>query len=341
MASLENKYGKSAVDATRRNALPPYLDTLFEGGIDGGAGIETHNVTLTTANWSNLQQNVVLTCGATNASDIVCAGDNSTMDADYYLAAFGVKLISASVVEGEEEGANTVTFTFTAASTPTTNINVVIIIVNSEDSASSYLNELVSTAENYKNISVTKANEAAASAIAAQTSADNAAQIESLFQSLWTQYRDALYPIGSIYMNVNNVSPSTLFGGTWEQLENRFLLGAGSSYTAGATGGEATHVLSTDELPAHTHGSKSLTGQMTFHNAGNGGLVYTTTGIFGLDLVQSNYYYTTASMTRNSGASSGGAVTIDATHTHDSVGNNAAHNNMPPYLVVYIWKRTA
>lgn len=130
MASLENKYGKSAVDATRRNVLPPYLDTLFEGGIGGGAGVETHSITLTTANWSNLQQNVVLTCGATNASDIVCAGDNSTMDADYYLSAFGVKLTSASVVEGEEEGVNTATFTFTAASMPTTNINVVIVIVN-------------------------------------------------------------------------------------------------------------------------------------------------------------------------------------------------------------------
>lgn len=151
MASLENKYGKSAVDATRRNALPPYLDTLFEGGIGGGAGVETHNVTLTTANWNNLQQNVVLTCGATNASDVICAGDNSTMDADYYLAAFGVKLTSASVVEGEEEGVNTVTFTFTAASMPTTNISVVIIIVNSEGSTSSYLNDLVEAAENAAN----------------------------------------------------------------------------------------------------------------------------------------------------------------------------------------------
>lgn len=342
MASLENKYGKSAVDATRRNALPPYLDTLFEGGIGGGAGVETHSVTLQPWDWdSNLQQNVVLTCGATNASDIICAGDNTSMEADYYLGYYGIKLTNASVVEGEEEGVNTATFTFTATRSPGMEVDVVIVIINSEDSASSYLNDLVNEAKDYKNISVTKANEAAVSATAAQTSADNAAQIESLFQSLWTQYRDALYPIGSIYMNVNNVSPATLFGGTWEQLEDRFLLGAGSSYSAGATGGEATHVLSTDELPAHTHGSKSLTGQMNFHNAGNGGLVYTTSGIFGLGLVQSNYYYTTASMTRNSGASSGGAVTIDATHTHDSVGNNTAHNNMPPYLVVYMWKRTA
>lgn len=150
MASLENKYGKSAVDATRRNALPPYLDTLFEGGI-GGAGVETHSITLTAANWSNLQQNVVLTCGATNASDIICAGDNSTMDADYYLATFGIKLTSASVVEGEEEGVNTVTFTFTAGSAPTVNINIIIMIINSEGSTSSYLNDLVEAAENAAN----------------------------------------------------------------------------------------------------------------------------------------------------------------------------------------------
>lgn len=341
MASLENKYGKSAVDATRRNALPPYLDTLFEGGIGGGAGVETHSITLSTSNWFNLEQEVTLTCGATESSDIICAADDTSINSNYYMSTFGVSLESVTIQEGEEEGQNIATFTFHAETEPTYMIDVVIIIINSENSASSYLNDLVNEAKDYKNISVTKANEAAASATAAQTSANNAAQIESLFQSLWAQYRDALYPIGSIYMNVNNVSPATLFGGTWEQLEDRFLLGAGSSYSAGATGGEATHVLSTDELPAHTHGSKSLTGQMNFHNAGNGGLVYTTSGIFGLDLVQSNYYYTTASMTRNSGASSGGAVTIDATHTHDSVGNNTAHNNMPPYLVVYMWKRTA
>ena len=127
--ALENKYGKSAVDATRRNALPPYLDELFAGGI-GGAGVETHDITLTTSGWSNLQQSVVLTCGATDASDVVCAANNTSMDSDYYMSAFGVSLSNVTVVEGEEEGQNTVTFTFTAASMPTTNINVVIVIVN-------------------------------------------------------------------------------------------------------------------------------------------------------------------------------------------------------------------
>lgn len=127
--ALENKYGKSAVDATRRNALPPYLDELFQGGI-GGAGVETHNITLTTSGWSNLQQNIVLTCGATGSSDIICAPDNTSMDADYYLSAFEVKLSNVSVVEGEEEGENTATFTFTATTTPTINIDVVIVIIN-------------------------------------------------------------------------------------------------------------------------------------------------------------------------------------------------------------------
>lgn len=131
--ALENKYGKSAVDATRRNALPPYLDELFAGGI-GGAGVETHDITLTTSGWSNLQQSVVLTCGATDSSDVVCAANNTSMDSDYYMSAFGVSLSSVTVVEGEEEGQNTVTFTFTAVTVPTVNIDVVVVIVNADSS---------------------------------------------------------------------------------------------------------------------------------------------------------------------------------------------------------------
>ena len=64
---------------------------------------------------------------------------------------------------------------------------------------------------------------------------------------------DNVYPVGSIYMSVNNTNPSTLFGGTWQQIQDRFLLAAGATYAAGATGGEATHTLTTDEMPAHSH----------------------------------------------------------------------------------------
>ena len=115
-----------------------------------------------------------------------------------------------------------------------------------------------------------------------------------------------VYPVGSIYMSVNSTSPATLFGGTWEQLENRFLLGAGSSYTAGSTGGEETHTLTIDEMPSHNHGFKRTT------NAISSG---------------SNF----ARMATN-GTGDDNLIT--------NTGGGQAHNNMPPYLAVYIWKRT-
>ena len=63
----------------------------------------------------------------------------------------------------------------------------------------------------------------------------------------------ALYPVGSIYMSVSDTSPASLFGGTWESIGGRFLLGADSAYSAGSTGGEAAHKLTTSEMPSHTH----------------------------------------------------------------------------------------
>lgn len=115
------------------------------------------------------------------------------------------------------------------------------------------------------------------------------------------------YPVGAIYLSVNSTSPATLFGGTWEQLENRFLLGAGSDYTAGATGGEATHTLTINEMPSHNHGLKRTTSA------------------------------TSSGSTWARLSSTGDAVDDLITNT----GGGQAHNNMPPYLAVYMWKRTA
>ena len=64
---------------------------------------------------------------------------------------------------------------------------------------------------------------------------------------------DLVYPVGSIYMSVNNVSPAVFIGGTWVQIEDTFLLTAGSTYAAGSTGGEATHTLTEEEMPSHSH----------------------------------------------------------------------------------------
>lgn len=43
---------------------------------------------------------------------------------------------------------------------------------------------------------------------------------------------DLIYPVGSIYISVNSVSPATLFGGTWEQIQDRFLLSAGNQISS-------------------------------------------------------------------------------------------------------------
>ena len=56
------------------------------------------------------------------------------------------------------------------------------------------------------------------------------------------------FPVGSIYLSVNNTNPGSVFGGTWVQIKDRFLLGAGSTYTAGKTGGSATHTLTINEI---------------------------------------------------------------------------------------------
>lgn len=139
-------------------------------------------------------------------------------------------------------------------------------------------------------------------------------KVAVLDDSGWIYYRtpvDLIYPVGSIYMSVNATNPSALFGGTWEQIKDRFLLAAGDSHAAGRTGGEETHTLTAAELPDHTHTFK-YTGQSVME------------GVNAIRLYQaaSNQY----------NAYSGG---------QSSNCKGQAHNNMPPYLAVYVWKRTA
>lgn len=116
---------------------------------------------------------------------------------------------------------------------------------------------------------------------------------------------DAIYPVGSIYMAYNHTDPATLFGGTWARISNAFLWAVDSSGTIGQTGGEKTHKLTVAELPAHNHGG-------TYTNAGT-------------------------SRTHAWLASNGSAMGYDSV----SAGEGAAHNNMPPYIQVSIWRRTA
>lgn len=128
----------------------------------------------------------------------------------------------------------------------------------------------------------------------------------------------AVHPVGSIYISVNSTSPATLFGGAWERIQDTFLLAAGSNYSAGSTGGEAQHTLTEDEMPSHNHAGKRMSGVFGLSDGTNDG---STAGfIVPWGLVSSRNDYNIAVAWQGSGA---------------------AHNNMPPYLAVYVWKRTA
>lgn len=133
-----------------------------------------------------------------------------------------------------------------------------------------------------------------------------------------------VYPVGSIYLSVNSTSPASLFGGTWEQLKDRFLLGAGSAYAAGSTGGEAAHTLSINEIPSHAG-----------HLYGNAGGVNEKGDAKGAWLKEINI---NSSLTTSYGWNYKNNEYYPANR---SLGGGAAHNNMPPYLAVYMWKRVS
>lgn len=148
---------------------------------------------------------------------------------------------------------------------------------------------------------------------------------------------NAVYPVGSIYISVSETSPNTLFGGTWERLKDRFLMAAGDSYAAGATGGEAAHTLTVEEMPNHGHAVH------VWDNAGTTGNAYYYSGTTKKTHTGARLYNGTASSWVASGSTASAAQEGrgDVSGGTELVGGSAAHNNMPPYLAVYMWKRTA
>ena len=143
-----------------------------------------------------------------------------------------------------------------------------------------------------------------------------------------------IYPVGSIYISTVSTNPATLFGfGTWEAMPaGRVLLAQGKSdwgttYNAGSTGGEATHQLTVGELPSHSHeATTNTTGEHT-HNIKGAGATGAGSGLL-YGIPNGGTY-----ISSNAG-----------NHSHvvavNNTGSNIPHNNMMPYINVYIWKRT-
>ena len=126
---------------------------------------------------------------------------------------------------------------------------------------------------------------------------------------------DLFYPIGSIYMSTDTTNPQSRFTGTyWLPIYNRFLLGAGDTYKAGTMGGEATHTLTRSEIPSHYHDE---------YVGNDGGPDSAPSGYSGwpnIAYISNKTWWATGSKT-------------------SAAGGGEAHNNMPPYLAVYMWRR--
>lgn len=128
----------------------------------------------------------------------------------------------------------------------------------------------------------------------------------------WSQwYSSALdsYPVNSIYISYSHTSPAELFGGTWERIEDRFLWGCKSTESIGATGGESSHTLTVNEMPSHSH-----------------------------PFIETNEYSSTSGGWNAPAWGPGSKNTAAIT---GFTGGGAAHNNMPPYIQVSIWRRIA
>jgi hypothetical protein len=122
---------------------------------------------------------------------------------------------------------------------------------------------------------------------------------------------DLIYPVGSIYYTNNaNFNPNVSFSGTWQQIKDTFLLAAGDTYVGGTSGGEATHKLTVNEMPSHNH---NLPGRVLYYTSGGGDAFRELSG---RDVASNN-------------------------STSFDTGGGQAHNNMPPYIVVYVWKRVS
>lgn len=140
-------------------------------------------------------------------------------------------------------------------------------------------------------------------------------------------------PVGNIYQSTVATSPEELFGGTWEAMPaGRVLLAQGEAswgtYAAGSTGGEATHKLTVGELPAHNHSASTNT-------TGNHSHSITAQHFTGSDDTISRYASNRDAATywTSSAGNHSHSVTVNNT------GSNQAHNNLQPYISVFIWKR--
>ena len=208
-------------------------------------------------------------------------------------------------------------------------------------------------------------------------SQEELATLKDAFEESQDNFLDKTYPVGSIYMSKNNTNPGTIFGGTWVTYgTGRTLVGVDTTQSefniVEKTGGEKTHILSVAEMPSHTHIQNSHNHTQNSHNHTQNshnhtqnphnhdvilGGVPAKQGIGGVD---GSYFDLTAespyirsgdrdfdtvqvTATNNATTATNNATTATnnaTTATNQNTGGDGSHNNLQPYITVYMWKRT-
>lgn len=170
-------------------------------------------------------------------------------------------------------------------------------------------------------------------------------------QELNLQICDLIYPVGAIYLSENQTNPEVLFGGRWERIQDRFLVGAGNAYPNGSIGGASSVIsevpsnnstgvatgntgsttLTVEQIPSHHHRSRGS----TFVEGGSG-----ANSVASMNFAAGNYERYHYETTLETGGGQGHTHTLNE-HVHTLNAHTHNVSTMPPYLAVSIWKRVA
>ena len=158
-------------------------------------------------------------------------------------------------------------------------------------------------------------------------------------ESMKKIFLDSIYPIGSIYISYNNVSPQTFLGGKWTSIRGKFLFAEDGELNTsiGNEGGEKTHKLTLSEMPKHDHKGSIDSGEVVSYGASGYSVKYGSTyDIQWKESPGTNKYL--------EGGHGGGMLKPNSKDSYKTTniapsGSDMAHNNMPPYLAVYMWRR--
>lgn len=238
MAVFENKFGTSPIDATKKNALPPYLDLLFQEYGVGGSDVEVLEFALLVDYW--IEGIGSFSYFAKKSSNVIDGSSVILLSArgdNYPISGANIVIDSVDIPKNGDP-----TFTFKATERPIETITAIVLVITSKNTVAARFNTTLdqmnkiyascvsaqSTAQHYSSVATSAADLAEGYASAADASADAAASDAAYCDEVVTDavsvLQGQLYPVGSTYITSTNTNPSSILGiGTWELYDKEFI----------------------------------------------------------------------------------------------------------------------